>query len=357
MDEFIERQRVTVELCLRTEDERLGIISRAVDLKSNEPLIVKPTILVLGGNKTKDVLVADSNAKSVERFVGKCNEKYDIFSVSYGMDYMLNKEKNARILCDKLFMPLVSEDGKRLHLDEAMKKMRRVNVFAHCAGASRFNDVLSVLKQSMDKLGYTSTEKSKILGQIPVIAYAPWSFINDRNIKKVYIQSIEDAVSPRVVERLYSIQTKGGTDSEYDYSHEELKVGENEGYKTFLLRLYKTLMQEELVSYNSKEKNTLCYISKSQSKDYENFDHELKYIIRNNQFDLCDKSSTVADAVSLIVSESLLLTLSQSMINENSKSVEKLYSLSHIKDVCDSVSSKTLKENKRPQDDFFGFLK
>jgi hypothetical protein len=356
MDEIIERQHVTVELCLRTEDERLGIISRAVDLKSNEPLIVKPTILVLGGNKTKDVLVADSNAKCVERFVGKCNEKYDILSVSYGMDYMLNKEKNVRTLSDKLFMPLVSEAGERLPLDKAMKKMRRVNIFAHCAGASRLNDILYSFKQSMDKLGYTSTEKSEILGQISVVAYAPWSFINDRNIKKIYIQSIEDSVSPRVVERLYSIQTKGDS-SEYEFSHEELKVGANESYKIFLLRLYKTLMQEELVSYDSKGKNTLCYISKSQSKDYENFDHELKYIIRNNQFDLCDKSSTVADAVSLIVSESLLLTLSQSMINENSKNVEKLYSLSHIKDVCDSVSSKTLKANKRPQDDFFSFLK
>lgn len=356
MDEFFDRQRVTVELCKRYNDENLGLVTKAIDLNTEDNLIDKPVILCCGGNKTKDIFVANSNAKVLERFVGKFNEPYDILSISYGDEYMLNKEKNARLLCNKLLLPLVSDNGQRLSFGEAMKRMRRVNVFAHCAGAPRFNDIISVLKQDMEQLGYTNTEKDNIMGQIFVVGYAPWSFINDKNIKKIYLQSIEDNMAPRVVERLYTAQTKNMPDPSIKFSHQDLEIAEHESYKVYLLRLYKTLMTEKIVSYSSQDRNNLCYISKGQSNDLENYDHELKYVIRNNKFALCDKSSDVANTMSLLISEPLLLTLSQSIVNETSKKAETLYSLSHIQDVCDSIVNKT-KVKSAPDEDLLSFLK
>ena len=357
MDEITAKQHITVEMCKRSEDKNLGFVSETIDLNDTENIIDKPVLLCFGGNRTKDIKTANGTAKVVGGLLGKINELYDIYSISYGDEYMMNREVNAEFLCNKLFMPLVSDNGQRLSLDEAMKRMRRVNIFTHCAGSSRVCDVMGELKQSMAGLGYSKSEKDSIMGQVLAVNYAPWAFINDFNMKKIYIQSIEDTISPRVVEQLYLLQTKNTERKEnLQLSHKELETSNKEGYKTFLLRTYRLLMDEKIASFSSFDKNKVCYISKGQSIDYENLDHDLKYMARNDAFKLSDKSSSVANSVSLIISESLLLGLSQSIINERSKKAERLYSIQQIKDMCDSVVKRTKGDN-RPDDDFLRLFK
>ena len=114
---------------------------------------------------------------------------------------------------------VINEKGERLPLSEAMKRMRRVNIFTHCAGNFRFDGVLRELKKAMSKLGYIKQEQDFILGQVCVVGYTPWAMIKDDHIKKLYIQSIEDIVSPKLAEHLYRIQRE-------DFPRHKVEVSE-----------------------------------------------------------------------------------------------------------------------------------
>lgn len=83
------------------------------------------------------------------------------------------KPKYIQQLFDVLILPRISDNGKKLDKDEAIKRIRNVTIWAHCHGAYVFLSLEELMQQKMAELGYTPTEIHDIQKQLFCVAFAP----------------------------------------------------------------------------------------------------------------------------------------------------------------------------------------
>ena len=76
-------------------------------------------------------------------------------------------------LFDVLILPRISDNGKKLDKDEAIKRIRNVTIWAHCHGAYVFLSLEELMQKKMVELGYTPTEMHDIQKQLFCVAFAP----------------------------------------------------------------------------------------------------------------------------------------------------------------------------------------
>ena len=110
-------------------------------------------------------------------FCGKVSDsRYQIESGNNGMfdikDFpvtFLSLEKHVddiSNMVEDLFIPLVSANGNRIDIKQAMKNMRNVNILSYCDGALVTKQIEQKLVESMKKMGYEGEEISKIQSQM-----------------------------------------------------------------------------------------------------------------------------------------------------------------------------------------------
>lgn len=73
----------------------------------------------------------------------------------------------------KIMLPRISKDGKRLPLNEAMKRIRKLNIVAHCHGGFVAQQIEAKTYDKMLELGYSVSEVKQILSQLLIVAHAP----------------------------------------------------------------------------------------------------------------------------------------------------------------------------------------
>ncbi|MBP5160577.1 MAG: hypothetical protein ILP11_00795 [Alphaproteobacteria bacterium] len=74
----------------------------------------------------------------------------------------------------KAFLGRISDEkGQRLSVDEAVSRMRKLTVFAHCHGAYTFLKVEEKMQNKMRELGYSPTERARIQKELVCVAHAP----------------------------------------------------------------------------------------------------------------------------------------------------------------------------------------
>lgn len=73
----------------------------------------------------------------------------------------------------KIMLPRISKDGKRLPLEEAMKRIRKLNIVAHCHGGFVAQQIEAKTYDKMLELGYSVSEVKQILSQLLIVAHAP----------------------------------------------------------------------------------------------------------------------------------------------------------------------------------------
>ena len=99
----------------------------------------------------------------------------------YGADFL--KDDNPEIsnpeyienLFVKTLLYRISESGKRLSFDEACKRVRKLNVVAHCHGVYVFLKLEEMMQQKMKELGYSKKEAEGIQKQLLCVGYAPYA--------------------------------------------------------------------------------------------------------------------------------------------------------------------------------------
>ena len=78
------------------------------------------------------------------------------------------------VLFDKVFLPrIIGDDGRRLSLEMAMQRMRKMNVFAHCYGGYISLMMEERMRNKMHDLGYSEQEIDKIQSQLLIVALNP----------------------------------------------------------------------------------------------------------------------------------------------------------------------------------------
>jgi len=140
----------------------------------------RPVVLCFGGNGIINDRVTNSVAKLTERLLGinKKDKYIDIYSMNYGgvigLNYGEITPQERREIVEGIFIPLVSNKGKKNTVDEASKNMRNINIFTHCFGAKAVNLIMATLVEKMKKkLKYTEPEVQQILSQVLHVSYSP----------------------------------------------------------------------------------------------------------------------------------------------------------------------------------------
>lgn len=169
------------------------------------------SILFLGGNGTISEQRANGYLSSVESLLKKNKVEgkialyvaiYDFGEVGeqqvsfddklarqkmmqdYHHDIKLDRQPNDDTLhpfyvdnlFKKAFLNRISDkEGKRLSVDEACKRIRKMTVVTHCHGAYTFIKLEEKMQEKMLELGYSAQERAKIQHELLCVAHSPYA--------------------------------------------------------------------------------------------------------------------------------------------------------------------------------------
>ena len=88
-------------------------------------------------------------------------------------------------LFNRVILPRITHNGKRVTLDDALRKIRKITFSAHCYGALLVRKIQDEMRKKMPELGYSSAEIKNILDQMLVVAHAPSGRL-DKQTKSFY---------------------------------------------------------------------------------------------------------------------------------------------------------------------------
>ncbi len=193
----------------------------------------EPAVLIFGGQSTTTDRAASSYCKMVEEVLDRngCKEGVNVIGVvnHYGDTYDAFLSRSAGVNnvqeCDKeklneetlnpqyvndifefaIKNRLSDKDGKRLDIKDATQKMRKLNIFVHCHGGNTFAQLEKLTWQKMKELGYSKEERTQVMQELMVVAYAPYtalgkskakmvSFVSDTDPVVTYNNRIEDTI-------------------------------------------------------------------------------------------------------------------------------------------------------------------
>lgn len=223
-----EQLRSHVEIGERTtEIKESGYAFEYVDSISPD----QPSILFLGGSGTKSDMSANGYLSDVNEFLEQNNIRHYIrlyaaiydFGDSLDHDIYFNDSLARAKLMEKYHhqVPLESkfskpsedtlnpryvaelfnraflqricdENGSRLPVDEACRRMRKITIIAHCHGAYTFLKLEELMQQKMQELGYNPSERAKIQHELLCIAHAPYAPLGVSKSTMISFASADD---------------------------------------------------------------------------------------------------------------------------------------------------------------------
>ena len=205
----------------------------------------KPCVIMFGGDGTTESKSANGYLKKIETKLNSAGLSdvnlfgvvYDFGDTQMGCNPLtarkIQMKKYQRKVCienkqyienispeyinqlfDILIMPRISKDNNRLPLKEATKKIRNLNVVAHCHGAYTFFKLEEKMQQAMTDLGYSDKEKQQIQKQFVCIAHAPYYPLGASKSTMVSFASIKDY---KIEQYNHFLPTLQKLDRKYEY--------------------------------------------------------------------------------------------------------------------------------------------
>lgn len=188
----------------------------------------QPCVLCFGGNNTNSSPVANGYLSAIEKLLRQNRVNVDKISM-YGLIYDFGErfdskysfdDRTARTLLqqqhkrdvkthgyenidekdplyvkelfNRVFLNKICENGKKLPVKEACKRIRNITIIAHCHGGYTFLKIEELMQQKMRELGYTSAEMATIQKQLLCIAYAPYCPLGVSKSTMISFASVAD---------------------------------------------------------------------------------------------------------------------------------------------------------------------
>ncbi|MCR4917628.1 MAG: hypothetical protein K5912_01640 [Alphaproteobacteria bacterium] len=192
------RYKYLSEASLRSASTAMGDFQRYLSLyEDNVTAQFKRVLnrLLLGGGKKRSVDSIDGNLRDLKIFinenpakiVSKMNKMLyeNMLKVGYTAaeaDIIWQRIQQSIVsehteyindLFEATLLPRISDQGKRLSLDAASRRMRKINFVTHCHGAYVAKQLEEKTRRKMDELGYSADEIKQVLSQMLVVAHAP----------------------------------------------------------------------------------------------------------------------------------------------------------------------------------------
>ncbi len=124
----------------------------------------------------------DGHNKSIARRISNIKHRTEVLRSNADIEETLSKatdeEYNPQYvneLFEKAILPRITlKNGKgKLSVEEACKRIRKLNIVAHCHGAYTALKLEEKMQEAMKNLGYSEQDRKKIQSQLLIVAQAP----------------------------------------------------------------------------------------------------------------------------------------------------------------------------------------
>lgn len=182
----------------KSRDNLKGIVR----FQEGENPFTKPCLLCLSAQTGHDKSVFGAAkvgaAMAGCRVRGHYNGGYDIddMPVSFLASRVSEREESTSEFVDTYLVPLVFENGQRVSIQEACRRMRNVNILTYCDGVLKALKIEKVLSDRLAKIGYSNEEINSILRNIFVLATATDQVVYDSRMSvSVFRDVLDDEVN------------------------------------------------------------------------------------------------------------------------------------------------------------------
>lgn len=291
--------------------------------------ITKPTVLVLGGNGTSTDTLANGSAKVVASMLGVFADDTDLIAVNYNSaaDNLAAVDQNCTKLANQIFLPLVSNQCKKINPLVARRNIRQITIFAHCFGDKVANYLMQGLQDILEWLRYSPQERRQICEQVFVVTYGITSF--NPHAKVLNVISPCDEMFPksghkwwklllaRMQGNLADIKRKQQVEPDYAVAinPDDLKYLANIdlNYNQSFGEL-KQFYQANQRCYVMKMENTIHLVPSRLRKDMEH-DHYIKGLTRRADWQPHPNATPAGDIVSKCLACGLCNSVANSLKN------------------------------------------
>ena len=139
-------------------------------------------------------------------------------------DRKMTEDERIDLFVTKYFLPLISNNGKKIDCIQAMKNMRNINIMSYCDGTLVVQCIEQKLLEKMQELGYSNEECKKIQSQMCMFPIATNRLNGTQKSTCISFKDINDLeVSDNVTigERKKVLETEIG-ESFFQYSENEM---------------------------------------------------------------------------------------------------------------------------------------
>lgn len=287
-------------------------------IETEECIITRPTILILGGDGVETEEEANGYAKAVGNFCAPFLPDVDIISVCYNKEglYGYNYSRNIKNLEKRIFLPLVSRDGKRLSLEEACKNVRQLTIFGHCRGTNIFKNILEELNKDMLELGYSQAEINKVFNQLFLIAYASKLEDIPKTVNTVYAIASDDIKFPRDVANLWN-HLESERFEKLNATYGEIRNMCYFSSTNYMGRNEKCYVAKSMRGIYLKYPKTVFVLSTTQGDRV--LGHTLTLVAKDENWNSDDRANKTAGQVSLCLGIALSYSVGNSIKNQVSE--------------------------------------
>lgn len=147
----------------------------------------------------------DGHKKTVARQISNIKHRAEVLISQAKIDEIVQKatidEYNPQYvdsLFEKAILPRISSlNGKeKLSVEEACKRIRKLNIVTHCHGAYVALKLEEKMQAKMNELGYSNEERKQIQSQMLVVAHAPACVLGLSKSQFVSFKSVYDSSTP-----------------------------------------------------------------------------------------------------------------------------------------------------------------
>ena len=249
----------------------------------------------------------DGHNKSIARQIANIKHRTEVLRSNADIEKTLSKatdeEYNPQYvneLFEKVILPRITLlNGKgKLSVDEACKRIRKLNIVAHCHGAYTTLKLEEKMQAVMKELGYSEQDRKKIQSQMLVIAQAPAcplgvsksQFVSFRSVydkgiplKANFFDTYLNSKKQEEKRRFYAEkkQNKDGIENNEWFDLKPCFFAKKQGNLFLIKQKYKWNDDDGPFLINDEEHNDVSYSASEQTLDGKLMAYYAKTILQN----------------------------------------------------------------------------
>lgn len=249
----------------------------------------------------------EGHNKSIARQIANIKHRTEVLRSNADIEKTLSKatdeEYNPQYvneLFEKVILPRITLlNGKgKLSVDEACKRIRKLNIVAHCHGAYTTLKLEEKMQAVMKELGYSEQDRKKIQSQMLVIAQAPVcplgvsksQFISFRSVydkgiplKANFFDTYLNSKKQEEKRRFYAEkkQNKDGIENNEWFDLKPCFFAKKQGNLFLIKQKYKWNDDDGPFLINDEEHNDVSYSASEQTLDGKLMAYYAKTILQN----------------------------------------------------------------------------